>query len=281
MRSTRRTSATVAFIEPLEARALLAADVSVLTASTTNLAANGNKSGKITIKNTGTVPISGPVTVTFVASAAGQSTQTLGTTTITLNNLKPKATKPVTGVTLTAPTNSGSSNVKFNIVAKITPDTTPADASAGNNSKAAGSVTIKPTGGNNTGGGTSGDGATVFGATGYGTKLKFKKSKSLPGNGIHGFINESGTFTDENGNSGTYQLALPPVLSSIQPPQILNLDFKKGGFERSYTLTFTPIAKRFKSGLNGKTITFSTSSAGSAAKGIILSTFLPTIYLKY
>lgn len=270
------------FVEALESRTLLAADVSILKASTANLAAtSGNKTGAITIKNSGKEMLSGTVDVTFIATA-GNTTQTLGSTTITLSSLKPKSTQVVSNISLTAPTNSGAKKLAFNITAKITAHTTPAETVTKNNSKSAGKVTIQPgSGGSNPGGGTStGDGLTVFGSASVGTVLKFKKTGSLPGNGIHGFVNETGTFTDDKGNHGTYQLTIPPNVSAIQPPQLLGLDFKNG-IQRQYTLTFTPISKRLSKGLNNKTVTFGTSSTGTAAKGTILSTFLPTIYLKY
>lgn len=81
---------------------------------------------------------------------------------------------------------------------------------------------------------------------GAGVKLKFKRTKTLPGKGIAGFIHESGTFTDEKGHKGTYSLPLLPVFSSIQPPQILDIAFKISGTfaggSRRYTLSFTPSA---------------------------------------
>ena len=212
--TTTRTSAPL--VEPLESRALLAADLAVLSASTTNLAANGNKTGALTIKNTGTVAMSGPVTVTFVATAIGKPNQTLGTATVTLANLKPNATKPVTGVKLSAPDNAGSSGTIFNIVARITPHTTPADTAAGNNSKAAGTVTLDST--------SPGSAVSPFGIQGTGSKLKFKKTKSLPGNGAHGRIHESGTFSDDKGHTGTYSLDISP-----SGTQVLDLDFKTSG----------------------------------------------------
>src|SRR5436305_1263962 len=49
--------------------------------------------------------------------------------------------------------------------------------------------------------------ANPFGITGAGTKLKFKKTGTLPGNGVGGFVTEKGTFTDDKGHSGNYQIA--------------------------------------------------------------------------
>ncbi len=126
--------------------------------------------------------------------------------------------------------------------------------------------------------------ANPFKIVGAGTVLKFKKTKSLPGNGIAGFIHESGTFTDGKGHTGTYALALPPVLSSIQPAELLDIGFKKSGTflggSRRYTIQFTPIGKRLSKGLGGKTVTFVTTAAKTAAKGVIAGT-LTKIYLKY
>jgi hypothetical protein len=258
------------FVESLEARQFLAADISLLAASTA-----AGKSANITIKNTGTVTMSGPVTVTVTAKpAAGGAAQTVATKTVTLSGLKKNASKGFSGITLKSPTGTG----KFNFTVKIAKAD---DSNLANNTKAAGSFTVKGTGGNN-GGGTTGDGEAVFGSALVGTKLKFKKTGTLPGHGVMGFVNETGTFTDDKGNSGTYQLTLPPTqFSSTQPPQLLNLDFKKPGIQRQYMLTFTPVSKRPAGGLNGKTVTFSTKPAGSSAKGLITSTFLPTVYLKY
>jgi hypothetical protein len=281
-RHSSSSSAPVTFVEPLESRALLAADLAVLSASTTNLAAAGSKTGTITLKNTGTTTINGKVNVTFTATpAAGGKAQTLGSKSFSLSNLKRNASKGLPKITLKAPTGSGKFNVKATISAVF-------DSKPANNSKAAGSVNIKKTGGGNNGGNTGGssNGDAVWGITGAGTKLKFKKTKNLPGNGIQGFIHESGTFTDGNGHSGTYSLAIPPAIAVNTPAQILDIEFKTiaGSFQggsRRYVVTFTPASKRLNAGLNGKTVTFSKSAAGSSAKAAPISGFLGTIYLKY
>ena len=46
-------------------------------------------------------------------------------------------------------------------------------------------------------------------------------------------------------------------------------------------LQFTPVSKRLGNGLNGKTVTFVKSPAGTAAKGIVQSSFIGNVYLKY
>jgi hypothetical protein len=125
--------------------------------------------------------------------------------------------------------------------------------------------------------------ANPFGITGAGTKLKFKKTTSFPGNGIQGTIYEGGTFTDDKGHNGTYQLVLPG--GGTGGGQLLNLDFKGStGFARAsrgYNIQFTPASKRLNKGLNGKTVTFSSSASGSEAKGIPSTSNLKTIYLNY
>ena len=122
-----------------------------------------------------------------------------------------------------------------------------------------------------------------FNIPGAGTKLKFKKTTSNPGNGIQGNVSELGTFTDDKGHNGTYSLALPPPSVGNNPAQILGINFKSSsafaGGERPYTLTFTPFSKRLAKGLNGKTVTFSTKSTGAEAKAT--PTVGKAIYLNY
>lgn len=129
---------------------------------------------------------------------------------------------------------------------------------------------------------TASPGQTIFGESAVGVKLKFKKTKALPGNGIAGFVHESGTFTDEKGNSGTYQLVIPPKLASNQPVQVLNLNWKKKvNLSRGITFQFTPISKRLNAGLNGKTVTFVSKAAGTSAKGVMTGASIVNVYLKY
>jgi len=123
-----------------------------------------------------------------------------------------------------------------------------------------------------------------FGVTGAGTKLKFKKTTSFPGDGYLGTVYEGGTFTDDKGHNGTYQLVLPGG-GTGQGGQVLNLTFKNStgfaGASRGYNIQFTPASKRLNKGLNGKTVTFSASASGSEAKGMPSTSNLKTIYLNY
>ena len=104
--------------------------------------------------------------------------------------------------------------------------------------------------------------------------------------GILGAVSELGTFTDDKGHSGTYSLVLAPKIAVNTPAQLLDIEFKTiaGSFQggsRRYVVTFTPASKRLNAGLNGKTVTFSKSAAGSSAKASPISGFLGDIYLKY
>jgi hypothetical protein len=125
-------------------------------------------------------------------------------------------------------------------------------------------------------------GQTIFGSAKVGVKLKFKKTASLRGNGVFGGVYESGTFTDEKGNTGTYKLQLPPTpLPAFQPVQALTLKFTKAKLNRALIITFTPASKRLKLGLNNKTVTFVKTPGGASARALLTPSTIGTVYLKY
>jgi hypothetical protein len=243
------------------------ADVGV-TAVTTNFDSKAKaKSAQVTLANTGNQKVKGKVDIQVVAISNGTETVlgTLANQNVTLN---PGKTLKKT-VKLTTPA-AGT----YSIVARITPSIAPADTNSANNSFTGADVTVAGTntgGGNNNGGGGQ-QGVDYFAQLGVGSTLTFTKTGDLPGNGIvPGAIMETGTFVDNNGRTGTYQLVLNSSLGGKNALKLNQLNLTWNAFNgqqsisRGLYLEFKSFAARGNTGYNGKSFVFTPSSAGSVA----------------
>lgn len=245
---------TRAAIESLESRQLLAADLSVAITST-NLTDSLTAGVKKVPSFTAAVQVSvadgtvdkktkGNVTVTLALHPSSGSDVTLGTAKIAASKF---AKGPVTSTfkfkqpaTLAAGTN-------YTLRAALNTGTVIADANTANNTAAGKSVSVASS---STGGTTTG----VLSSLGLGNALTFKKTGgTTTGNG---FGNETGTFKDNAGHTGTYSLILGTgALLTLKDAAGATIGFGQ-----------TTVVANTNSGtpkIGGKTLTFGVPQAGS------------------
>ncbi|HZZ44274.1 MAG TPA: hypothetical protein VFE58_15170 [Tepidisphaeraceae bacterium] len=262
MRSTPRAHSPS--IESLESRQLLSADLSIVGAS---LFYNTGKGvGSVVVSNTGTVSTKGTFDVSFYATAKGQPDQLLGRATGKSAKLAPHAVSTF-AVKLTRPVNTTKKTINYKIVERLTPHTTPADSKPANNTFNAGSLLVNPP---STSGGSST--ANPFASLHIGNVYHFKKtSSSVSGTGGFKITDEDGTFTDNLGRTGTYELVLTPTLAG-HSSTTLDIEIASTNTLPSDTLLFQFSSITGVTTFSKKTVTINLDSKNAQGTAKLFST---------
>lgn len=220
------------------------ADIAVAATSTLAGTVETGSSGtaKAVITNNGNVDAKTKGTLELIATTNGVST-TIATVPNVSINIKPGKTFSSKPVKFSV-SGSGTSNAAVTLGARFTPTTALAGDNTADNSVTIGTLTVTPP--------PPSPFTSVNASVNLAGTITFKKTQRI---GARGFFNETGTFTDANGRTGTYVLVVVPsgvARRGIALTGSNGAPFLTGNFSDSIT------------GLGGKTLSFSTAVVGKS-----------------